>query len=321
MGLFDRVRNLVTGHGWRDSGPAPAPPSEPERVPAQRDERNWLERARDRVTGADRRREEQERQVQEQRQREEVEHQRIEQAVREQVGRERQELDRQRQELVRQRQEVERQRAEIEAQRPQREEFERQERQRIEREVREQVERGQREQREQEQERQRQERERQERERAELLEKERREREQAARKPQTVGDIVKDALAADRQRQQEEREWKEKNRSQSSPSVDGIPSLGIPGISGLPGGATIYATESSDELMRRLDEAARAGKRVSISVLDKNGWHKLYTNTGRDKGRGMSASEMQRRFEKYGVPGQEKVGVAGPITTQYEPTG
>ncbi len=211
--------------------------------------------------------------------------------------------------------------AEIEAQRPQREEFERQERQRIEREVREQVERGQREQREQEQERQRQERERQERERAELLEKERREREQAARKPQTVGDIVKDALAADRQRQQEEREWKEKNRSQSSPSVDGIPSLGIPGISGLPGGATIYATESSDELMRRLDEAARAGKRVSISVLDKNGWHKLYTNTGRDKGRGMSASEMQRRFEKYGVPGQEKVGVAGPITTQYEPTG
>lgn len=62
--------------------------------------------------------------------------------------------------------------------------------------------------------------------------------------------------------------------------------------------------------MERLREyTAIPGKRVSVSVHDKNGWHNLFINTGRNPSgsRGMSASELLDRFEKNGVPSQEAV--------------
>ena len=270
MGFFDRVRNFVTGQGFRDTAPA-APAPQPERAPEPQQERGFFERFRDRVTGADRRREQEERQQQERQAQERAEQERQRQET-ERQAQERADLERQRADLERQRQEIEQQRAEIERQRQaqererqqERQNFERQERQRIEREVREQLDR-----------------ERQETER----------REQARQ-------------AQEQARQQQERQDRENWRRE----------MGIDRETTGGKGWTIHTVRTPGEVLDQLRAAADAGKRVGLSVHDKNGWHQLYTNTGRGHldaksgmtvggGAGMSASEMLDRFEKYGVPG------------------
>ena len=223
MGLFDRVRNLVTGHGWRDTAPAPAP------APVER--RGGVAGLWDRVSGADRRREE----------RAELETRERAAAERERAAQEREQAAAERERAA---QERERQAEEKERAAAEREERERGERERATRE-REERERG---------------------------EKERESREQAVRDHQ---------------------QWKE--------------SLGIEKEVVGGRGWTMHTVRSPEEVRQLVDDAAKADKRVSLNVHDKNGWHRLFLNTGRDfpGGRGMSAGEMLDRFDKAGVPGDE----------------
>lgn len=153
-------------------------------------------------------------------------------------------------------------------------------------------------------------RERIEREQQERVNRERLEQERIAQQMR-VAQQLRDAQEADRQRREAERLAREEaarreEERKRATFGKGIPDLGIPAVTGVKGGATIYGMQTSEEVMQRLAEAAAVpGRRASIKVHDKNGWHDLYTNRGRKEGRGMTASEMLDRFSGSGVPGQD----------------
>jgi len=89
----------------------------------------------------------------------------------------------------------------------------------------------------------------------------------------------------------------------------GIPDENIPHVTGFPGGR-IISTQDPKEVRRVLEEAAAEGRRVSFNVRDKNGWHQFYQNKpspGRHKPKpGITASELLKKFERDGIPGEEK---------------
>jgi hypothetical protein len=286
MGFLDRARNLLTGRGWSDTPATTPEPQAPEPQAPQRQEvqeaprqRGFLDRLRDPFgVGARREQErlEQERQQLE-RDRQELERQRAE------LQQERQRLDQERQrQQDQERQAIERERAELQK-----------ERERLEQER----------QRQQEQERLRLEQERQ----RDLDRQREQERQRAEEERQRQQDQERQRLIdhqRDQDRQRQEREQK---------AVEDWKKLGIPDVTGGKGW-TIYGCRTPEELRQRLDEAAAAGKRVSLKVHDKNGWHSLYTNPGRGKvdksgmtvsgGAGISASELKDRFDLVGIPGE-----------------
>ncbi len=209
--------------------------------------------------------------------------------------------DRQREEQERQAQEVERLREEA------RQEQERQ-RQEIQRQQEELA--RQREEIRQEQERLRQEREQLQRAEQERREAERQEQERE-RQEQERQRVEQERQAQERQRQ--EQEQRDREQWQKEVGIDREVTGGkVAGVSW-----TIYTVRTPEELMERLRDATDAGKRVGLSVHDKNGWQQLYVNQGRGQaidprtgmliggGSGMSASELRDRLEKYGVPGGE----------------
>ena len=218
--------------------------------------------------------------------------------------RERQEQERREQELRAIREELDRQRQELERQRQEQErrEQERQERERVERD-RQERERQELEKERREVERQRQELERQEKERQEKerVERDRQERERQERE----------------EKEQQEREQREREEQQREEKEKWRQDLGV--VKEIVGGKgwTSHIVKTPEELRDILRQAAEAGKRVTFSVHDKNGWHELYHNTGRgsiDKktgmtqggGAGISGDELLRRLDRSGIPGEEK---------------
>lgn len=158
-------------------------------------------------------------------------------------------------------------------------------------------------------------REEQERRESERLQQERQELERARaeleRQRQEFERQRQETERREQERQEAERVRQERER-QEQQAVKAWESLGVPPVTGGKGW-TIYGCRTPEELRARLEEAAAAGKRVSLKVHDKNGWHSLYNNPGRGEfsvkagmavsgGAGISAGELLNR----GIPGEAR---------------